>query len=112
MENDKSNFPTSHPTNIKIEDTFFQCFVKNASIYKYREEIFLNKLIHKQEKLHKNYQRFYEHIKKTKTIKSTFDVKKRHLSASNQINCQTYFHKGDHVRKITLLERKNIIFSI
>lgn len=109
MENNKSNFPTSHPTNIKIEDTFFQCFVKNASIYKYREEIFLDRLIHKQEKLYKNHQRFYEHVKKTKTIK-TFDVKKRHLSTSNQINCQTYFcfHNGDHVRKIILLENKKI----
>lgn len=111
MENDQSsNFPTSHPTNVKFEDTFFQCFVKNSSTYKYREELFLNRFIHKraQEKLYKSHQRFYEHVKKTKPISSTFDVKKRHLNGSNQINCQTYFHfhKGDHVRKNTLLRKK------
>jgi len=119
VENDQSsNFPTSHQThlstNIKFEDAFFQCFVKNASIYKYKEEIFLDRLIDKQEKLYKNHQRFYEYVKKTKSIKSTFDVKKRYLNASNQINCQTYFyfHKGDHVRKNTLLEKKYNYFYL
>lgn len=117
MENDQSsNFTTSHRTNIKFEDTFFQCFVKNSSIYKYREDIFLDRLIHKQvqDKLYKNHQRFYDHVKKTKTNRSMFDVKKLHLNGNNQINWQTYFyfHKDDHVRKNTLLRKKNIIFSI
>lgn len=106
MENDQSsNFPTSHPTNVKLQDTFFQCFVKNANIHKYREELFLDKFVHKraQEKLYKNHQRFYEHIKKTKPNRSTFDVKEQYLNGGNQINWQTcfHFHKGDHVRKNT-----------
>ncbi|KAL6449332.1 hypothetical protein ACFW04_000740 [Cataglyphis niger] len=112
MENDQSsNFITSHSTNVKFEDTFFQCFVKNSSIYKYREDIFLDRLMQKQmqDKLYKNRQRFYDHVKKTETNRSIFDVKKLRLNGSNQINCQTYFyfHKDDHVLRNPDLDKES-----
>ncbi|XP_024884242.1 uncharacterized protein LOC112462600 [Temnothorax curvispinosus] len=95
------NFPTSHhPTNVKFEDSFFQCFVENGSTYKYGEEVFLNRFLYKrvQGKFYKTHERFYEHVKKTKPIRSMFDVKKQYLTGSNQVNCKTYFcfYKGDH----------------
>lgn len=103
------NFPTSHPTNVKFEDAFFQYFVENASTYKYGEEIFMNRFLYNraQGKLYKTHERFYEHIRKTKPIRSTFDVKKQYLTGSNPVNRKTNFcfHKGDHVRKKFLLAK-------
>lgn len=111
-ENEQSpNFPTSRPTNVKFEEcALFQSFVENPSTYKYGEEIFFNRFLYKraQGKLYKTHERFYEHIRKTKPIRSIFDVKKQYLTGSNQVNCKTYFcfHKGDHVRKSSSLFEK------
>lgn len=67
-----------------------------------------------QGKLYKTHERFYEHIRKTKPIRSMFEIKKQYLTGSNQVNRKTYlcFHKGDHVRKSSLLakERTRYIF--
>lgn len=110
-----SNFPTSHSTNIKFEDAFFQCFVENGSTYKYGEDIFLNRFLYKraQGKLFKTHERFYEQIRKTKPIRNMFDVKKRYLTGNNQVNCKTYlcFYKGNHVRKFFISKRKKHNFS-
>lgn len=113
------NSPTPHRTNVKFEDAFFQCFFENASTYKYGEEIFLNRFLYKraQEKLYKTHERFYEHIRKTKPIRSMFEVKKQYLTGSNQVNRKTYlyFYKGDHVRKSSSLaieKTRYIFFSI
>jgi len=108
------NFPTS--TNVKFEDAFFQCFVESTSTYKYREEIFLNRFLYKRAQGKLTHERFYEHIRKTKPIRSMFDIKKQYLTGSNQVNCKTYFcfHKGDHVRKSFSLAKEKIFifFSI
>ncbi|KYQ58178.1 Regulator of nonsense transcripts 3A [Trachymyrmex zeteki] len=104
------NFPTPHPTNVKLEDAFFQCFIKNANTYKYEEEIFLNRFMYKrtQGKLYKTHERFYEHIRKTKPIRSMFEIKKQYLTGSNQVNRKTYlcFHKGDHVLRNPDLDKE------
>ncbi|KYM99301.1 Regulator of nonsense transcripts 3A [Cyphomyrmex costatus] len=115
MEDEQSpNSPTPHPTNVKFEDMFFQYFIENASTYKYekyREEIFLNRFLYKrtQEKLCNTHERFYEHIRKTKPIRSMFDVKKQYLTGSNQVNRKTYlcFHKGDHVLRNPDLDKES-----
>lgn len=108
------NYSTPHSTNVKFEDAFFQCFVENGSTYKYGEEIFLDRFLYTraQGKLYKTHERFYEHVRKTKPIRSVFDVKKQYLTGSNQVNYKTYicFHKGDHVRKSSSLAKEKFIF--
>lgn len=108
------NFSTSHPTNVKFEDAFVQSFVENKSIYKYGEEIFVNRFLYKraQAKLYNTHERFYEPIRKTKPIRSMFNVKKRYLTGSNQVNYKTYFcfYKDDHVRKFFIGKRKSHTF--
>lgn len=102
-----SNFLMPHTANIEFEDTFFPCFVENANAYKYNEEILFNTFVNKQtqKKLNKTHQRFYEHVKNTKPIRSMMvDAKKQYLNDSKQINGKMYFcfHKGDHVRNRAL----------
>lgn len=107
MKDDQlSNFSIPHTANIEFEDMFFSCFVENANAYKYNEEILLNKIVNEQTKteLYKTHQRFYEHIKKIKPIRSMFDVKKQYLSDNKQTNSKMYFcfRKGDHARNNVL----------
>lgn len=109
-----SNFSVSHYINIELEDMFLQSFVENASVYKYGEEIFLNRFIHErvQEKLYKTHRRFYEYVKKTKSVRSMTNVRKQYLSGDKRINCKTYFcfNKGDHVRKSSIISRTLITY--
>ncbi|XP_012231607.1 regulator of nonsense transcripts 3B isoform X1 [Linepithema humile] len=106
-----SNFVISRPANVKFEDTFFQCFVENASARKCRKEILFNRFIceRAQEKICKTHQRFYEHIKKAKPIRNMFDVKKQYLNGGKQVSCKTYlcFHKGDHVLRNPDLDKES-----
>ncbi|KAL0103417.1 hypothetical protein PUN28_017587 [Cardiocondyla obscurior] len=94
-------FSASYPANVKFEDPFFQCIVENGSTFKYRKEMPPDRFLFEevQGKLFKTRERFHEHVKNAKPIRSMFDVKKPHITGINQVNCQTYFpfHKGDHV---------------
>lgn len=67
-----SNFLISHPAIVKFEDTFFQCFVENASARKCRKEILFSRFIYEraQEKICKTHQRFHEYVNKTKPIRN------------------------------------------